>query len=282
MKNQIFLPEARCKLTNLDVSVDPSCHIGKVVNVLVNYYDYSKQEMHVLFGNSFCGIIPLNELSIYESKKPLNKFLSPFFKNSRILTAKIIYFDSETNCFLLSRKESMKDALSYFSVFEGTDKIFFAYKTGFSDSNVFVDIGAGIHGVVSYKEVSDSFVSQNYFEGIDYIPVNILFQNVYGKFILSHKSAVPCQQFNVGDLVTGRIIHSVATGDGLFVELNPNQSGILDIDTGLLTTQHDGVKIFIIPAEHNFFPAYALEENKNYLFSIRGIKDNKHFKLSLV
>lgn len=282
MKNQIFLPEARCQLTDLDTSISPELHIGKVVNVIAHYFDFTKQEMHVLFGNSFYGIIPLNELSIYEFKEPLYKSLRYLFKGSRILTAKIISFDSKSNCFLLSRKENMKNALSYFSSFEGSDKIFFAYKTGFLDTSVFVDIGAGISGIIPYKEASNCFVNQKYFEGVNYIPVHILSRNIQGKFLLSHKSTFPCQKFNVGDIVAGKVISPVLTGDGLFIELNPNQSGILDADYGLLTTQHDGINCFIIPDSHDFLPAHALKENETYLFSIKGIRDINHFKLSLV
>lgn len=282
MKNQVFLPEARCKLTNLDVSVDPSCHIGKVVNVLVHYYDYSKQEMHVLFGNSFCGIIPLNELSIYELKQPLSKSLRHFFKGSRMFTAKIINYNEANNCFLLSRKENMEKALAYFSSFEGSDKTFFAYKTGTSSINAFVDIGAGISGIIPYEEASVSFVSENYFKEINFIPVHILSQNVQGKFVLSHKAAVPCQNFHIGDLVVGRVVQPIRNGDGLFIELNPNQSGILDADNGLLITHCNGSKFFIISNSHDFLPAHTLEENKTYLFSIRGFRDSNHLKLSLV
>lgn len=288
MKKENFLPEARCKITIFDYWTDPESHIGEIVHVLPQNYNYENQELNVFIGNSFPGIIPLSELSIYdfEEEKICYKLISPLFTSHNPITAKIIDFDNYHNCFILSRKENMKNALEYFLSIKGSSEIIYAYKTSTSKSSIFVDIGAGICGLIPCSEISDSYIdSSKYFNGIDYIPVHLLLENVYGKFVLSYKSTVSYQDFNVGDIVLGKVTQSVPTGDGIFIELNPNQTGILDADYGLLTTQCDNDNWFIIPNKSNNFSACCLKKNKKYYFQVIAIKykgNKRLLKLSLV
>lgn len=289
MEKKNFLPEARCQVTIFNYWTNPKLHIGEVVNVLPENYNCESQELNVFIGNSFPGIIPLSELSIYdfEEEKIYPKLIYPLFINHHPITAKIIDFDSHRNCFILSRKENMKDALEYFLSIKGSSEIIYAYKTNISKSCIFVDIGAGICGLIPCSEISNSYVdSSKYFDEIDYIPVHLLSENVYGKFVLSYKSTVPYQDFNIGDIVLGKVTQLVPSGDGIFIELNPNQTGILDADYGLLTAQCDNDECFIISSKSNNFPVYCLMKNGKYYFQISQIRTTenniKHFKLSLL
>ena len=285
-KTPKFLPEARNPLTILDPLIDPECYIGKVVSCSVRSYDYSKNEMEVFIGNSFYGVIPLSELSIYDLGNADYKSLAPFFTDSRLLTAEIIGYFSDTKRFLLSRKKNMENALLYFSSLEGSSEVIYARKTGATQSHAFVDIGAGIYGAISYKEISSSYVNPlDYFDGIDYIPIHILYQNVYGKFIVSYRETVPYQNFKVNDIVSGRVVGPVKDFNGIFIELNPNQSGILNADFGLHIAHcdDDDGEWFIIPNKNSNFPPRIIRKNETYLFSIRAIKDDpSQFKLSFV
>ncbi len=286
-KTPEFLPEARNPLTFLDPLIDPECYIGKVVSCSVRSYDYSANEMEVFIGNSFYGIIPLSELSIYDLGDADYKSLAPFFAGSRLLTAEIIGYFSDTKRFLLSRKKNMENALLYFSSLEGSSKVIYARKTGATQSHAFVDIGAGIYGAISSKEISSSYVNpSDYFNKIDYIPVHILYQNVYGKFIVSYRSTIPYQNFEVGDIVSGRVVGPVKDLSGLFIELNPNQAGILNADFGLHIAHcddDDDREWFVVLNENNNFPPRIIRKNETYLFSIRAIKDDpSQFKLNFV
>lgn len=285
-KTPEFLPEARNPLTFLDPLIDPECYIGKVVSCSVRSYDYSKNEMKVFIGNSFYGVIPLSELSIYDLGNADYKSLAPFFTDSRLLTAEITGYFSDTKRFLLSRKKNMENALLYFSSLEGSSEVIYARKTGATQSHAFVDIGAGIYGAISYKEISSSYVNPlDYFDGIDYIPIHILYQNVYGKFIVSYRETVPYQDFKVNDIVSGRVVGPVKDFNGIFIELNPNQAGILNADFGLHIAHcdDDDGEWFIIPNKNSNFPPRIIRKNEIYLFSIRAIKDDpSQFKLSFV
>lgn len=285
-KTPEFLPEARNPLTFLDPLIDPECYIGKVVSCSVRSYDYSKNEMKVFIGNSFYRVIPLSELSIYDLGNADYKSLAPFFTDSRLLTAEITGYFSDTKRFLLSRKKNMENALLYFSSLEGSSEVIYARKTGATQSHAFVDIGAGIYGAISYKEISSSYVNPlDYFDGIDYIPIHILYQNVYGKFIVSYRETVPYQDFKVNDIVSGRVVGPVKDFNGIFIELNPNQAGILNADFGLHIAHcdDDDGEWFIIPNKNSNFPPRIIRKNEIYLFSIRAIKDDpSQFKLSFV
>lgn len=286
MNTQFFLPEGRNQLTTLDPSLDPKCHVGKIISCLPTHYDYSKNEMEVFIGNSFYGTIPLSELSIYDLGEINYKALSPFFMKGHLLTAEITDYSNDTNVFQLSRKKTMEDALLYFSSLEGSSEVIYARKTGATQSHAFVDIGAGIYGAISYKEISSSYVNPlDYFDGIDYIPIHILYQNVYGKFIVSYRETVPYQDFKVNDIVSGRVVGPVKDFNGIFIELNPNQAGILNADFGLHIAHcdDDDGEWFIIPNKNSNFPPRIIRKNEIYLFSIRAIKDDpSQFKLSFV
>lgn len=278
-----FLPEARHQLTILDPLIDPNSYVGTVVHCLPVTYDSSKAEVKVFIGNSFYGIIPLSELSIYDLGKIDYKFFNKFFNNHQLLSAEIIGFNDSTKQFLLSRKKNMENALMYFSDFAGSFQTIFAYKTGSTHTCVFLDIGAGISGAIPYNEVSLSYVNPlTYFDGIDYIPIHILFQNVYGKFITSYKSTVNYEDFKTGDIVFGKVVGMVKDFTGLFIELNPNQSGILDTDYGLQIAHCDNENWFIISDKNNNFPARSVQKDKIYCFLIKSVKNKNHFKLSLV
>ena len=126
---------------------------------------------------------------------------------------------------------------------------------------------------------------KNYFKDLDYIPVHILYQNLPGKFIVSYKSTVSYQDFKVGDIVSGRVAGMVKDSSGIFIELNPNQSGILNADFGLQIAHCNNTDEdwFIILNESNSFPPCAIKENETYLFSIKALKDDpSHFKLALL
>lgn len=280
---QDFLPEARCQLTFLDPSVDPRSYIGKVVNVFPKSYDYSKQEMNVFIGDSLSGIIPLEELTIYDLGEVCYQSLSPFFSPNHLLSAEIIDFDSTNKNFILSRKKNMENALIYFSSSDACSQTLYAYKTGATNSSVFVDIGAGIVGLIPYKEISFSHVNAlTYFKGIDYIPIRILLQNIYGKFIVSYKATVPYKDLTAGDIVLGRVAKATSNNDGIFIEINSNQSGIVNADYGLRVVQCNNEKLFIINEKNNY-PARCIKENEKYLFAIKLVKhDGRHFKLSLL
>lgn len=278
-----FLPEARHQLTFLDPLFDPNSYVGKVVHCLTVAYDYLKAEIKVFIGGSFYGIIPLSELSIYDVEKVNHKFINKFFTNHKLLTAEIIGFDDSTKKFLLSRKKNMENALMYFSTFEGSSKTIFAYKTGATATCAFLDIGAGICGAIPYSEVSLSYANPSiYFDGTDYIPIHILFQNVPGKFIVSYKSTVDYQDFKVGDVVYGKVVRMLEDFSGLFIELTPNQSGILNTDYGLQMVHCDNKNWFIISDKNHDFPSRSVQENGKYYFSIKTVKNKNHFKLSLV
>lgn len=48
MNTQFFLPEGRNQLTTLDPSLDPKCHVGKIINFLPAHYDYSNFKLALL------------------------------------------------------------------------------------------------------------------------------------------------------------------------------------------------------------------------------------------
>ena len=113
-KTPEFLPEARNPLTFLDPLIDPECYIGKVVSCSVRSYDYSANEMEVFIGNSFYGIIPLSELSIYDLGDADYKSLAPFFAGSRLLTAEIIGYFSDTKRITFQKEEYGKCFIVFF------------------------------------------------------------------------------------------------------------------------------------------------------------------------
>ena len=260
-----FLPEARYRPTYL--LKDPSKSISEIVHVKPLEF-FSSEDILTVEGVNFRGIIPKDELSIYPMTyfegNSTPKLLWNAFHTHIALTAEITSYDESNGLAILSRKKSMERALSsgIFAVENKMKaKIIYSYK-----NKTFVDLGAGVTGIVPTKEFSMGFISdiEEFLKGKDYIPVKIIGNK--GNWIMaSHKDFFEPKKIIEGDIVQGKILDYIPDGTGVFVEISPTQIGILD--TEYLT---------VVKSEYLDVFDNTIVKGKIYSFRVHRIRSPKN------
>ena len=267
-EEQFFLPESRYQPTRLDNwEQDPQAHIGTIVHVMPNEYLSSTQTLTVS-GKNFMGVIDNSELSIYPityfEKDLIPKMLPKMF--GRCITAKIIGFSNSR--FILSRKSSMQDALAYLKIGNTVE----ARIISCLDKKAFVDIGAGINAILPIKEVATIYLESliPIFENVDYITAKIIAESSKhpNKFVVSSKQLIPQKEIERGDIVLGKAVNMLPDMTGVFVELSPTQTGIVDTDN-LIVVGKDN-------AEEYFNADIVL--GRTYSFLVTKVRPDKHFE----
>ena len=243
MVNNNFLPEARYKKTYLDdVEANPLHHIGEIVHVKPFEFLKSQNTLYTT-GENFIGIIRLEELTIYPifffEDRHIPRFLPPLFNHC--ITAKII--DYKDGKFILSRKESMKEALQYFKEGEVID----AYKTAFIRSSAYLDIGAGVEAICPRSELADCTNHLKY-STIQYLRVKLLSESQThpNKFVASYKQLFPTKDIKEFDIIEGIASSWNSIHDGIYVEISPTQTGIANTN-GLIVVEPDQLDEFEKP-----------------------------------
>ena len=267
---QKFLPESRYMESQLEENwkANPKVHIGKTVHVKPVEYISSTKTL-IVRGMNFTGQISYSELSLYQftcfENTLIPKFLPKVFKHC--ITCKIVDFSDLDKKFILSRKESMEEAVQNVKLGEIID----AALINCTKKSAFIDIGAGIEAIIPVQEVSNCRIHnvQDILSDIDYIPVKILekSKNFENKFVCSYKQAVPPKQILAGDIVFGRVGDFVSDGTGVYVELTPNQTGILDT-IGLMV---------IYSYEQNFYSTPDIVIGNTYSFRVHKVKESKKY-----
>ena len=233
MAGQRFLPESRySRKTRLPPNweKDPQQFVNEIVHVKpINFIPgiglFAK-------GENFEGLISLKELTIYSDIVP-SHLAGILIRNNFLVTAKIINYSA--GIFMLSRKETMLDALPEVFDAMNSGKTILAKISNINGITTFLDIGAGICAILPIYEVSSAKLGEEllpqYFEGIDSIPVKILAQSkrVESKFIVSYKKTFSPVPLSIGDIVKGRIIRTLSDGSGKVVEISPVQAGVVDL-----------------------------------------------------
>ena len=272
MESEMFLPEARYQKTYLDDWViNPKNQIGKIVHVRPIEYSHHSKFLFVN-GENFHGIIKLEDLTIYPlsffEDRNIPRFLPSLFNHC--ITAKII--DYVGGDFILSRKESMKEALQYLKY----GRIINAYITAFSNLNMFLDIGAGIEALCPLDELA---VCPTYFKYSkdEYLNVKVLEESssYKNKFIVSYKQLFSPKQIEKGDIVQGIASNWAKNKTGFYVSLSPHQAGIANA-SGL---------VIVEPSELNEVFNPDIVFGNTYSFYVRDISTNSrgqtHYHLSL-
>ena len=225
---QTFMPESRYKLTKIE---DPQAipPIGEIVHVRSQTLIPSGLLVH---GENFEAIIPLDELTIYSDEK--EKIGKVLLKRTSPITAKVTKI-TLSGMIVLSRRAAMEEALETIEL----GSIVSAKILGLYEGTHFLDLGGGISAILPIKEVSNSRIKREdikeRFLGIDSINVKILEESdkLKNKFIVSYKQASVPLSLEVGDVVRGRCANYLPDASGMFVELSPLQSGIVDLGTEL-------------------------------------------------
>lgn len=202
--------------------------------------DFNDTYFSILLGNGESGLIPLEEISIYENDIPEG------FVNKKINCKKIPGINN-----LYSRKAVQEYFLNNCKI----DNTFIrAHIIGFSENNVFIDIGCGIKSYINIRNlcrtrvrsVKDYFMYSQfkYEDKIDVFVSKKLTENYSvelntGKnsFFASHIMGVSRENLNLekNSLIYGTVRDPFIYGNNIgnnmisyMIEINPQICGIID------------------------------------------------------
>lgn len=282
MFEQKFLPESVNPITKVRSFSDLSSLVNTPISVRPLRWSTILQGLTVLIDDKFEGIIPSEELSLYdltyfEGETIPKEINSIFIRNSNV--SAIITEISENGVFL-SRKENMKNAFSYFK--EKIDYFFNGIIIGNCKSKLFVDIGAGIIGSLGPNETSNSFIHDlRVYKQKTLRSDNIRFKilevnNSYKSFNISYKATLTFPSFDIGDIVPGIISTLLIDNSGVFVELHPLVSGILDLDNEFIVMDNNSNTYF-----DNYNATKKLIIGHTYTFLLKR-KSEKGYHLKFI
>jgi len=234
-----FKPEALYERTNLnEIEIIPfeTAVVGTVVK-----YDPQEKQIIVNLGNSWTGIIPEDEFTVYkfvcsEGNLVPKQITGLIDRQIRAIVTEV----KENKVLKLSRILSMMQA--WYNMQENT--AINAYITKNVGYGIFLDLG---NGLVSYNSRSDCVALKKtntrlWFNVGDTIKVKLLIRGKYpgSQIICSHKllyeSIEDDKTISVGDIVKVRIETRI-NEQGFWCQYNPRISGIIDTDQDLQAGQ---------------------------------------------
>lgn len=252
IKNGIYMPETSYFLDNY-MSLEKIIRAKEDGNPLVAHivmYNCELKSIIVDLGNSFQGIIPLDEFSIYPIMRR-DETIGPeiYFRIGKnvCVSVKDILADGTI---ILSRKTNMLKAFNYFSHCE--NEVVNCSITSIEHFGVFVDIGHGITGLISRNLFVTARIKTAYDLGFyvgQSLNVEIKAVNVENYQIsLSYKNLFDNLAYvlSYSDIIEGIALLPVNENlDGYFVYLNPNTSALMDVPEGLTVPYGTKIVAFV-------------------------------------
>ncbi len=235
MENKIvqgIRPERLYSMTELENKDD--LRIGDVIAVILDYYDSESNRLSVTISPQLHGFIQFDNffyppLSLTDNAEYHNlpKEVNSTF--SKKITAQIVAFH-EDGSIELDRRIVMQSA--YEKLVNSIGSIVEATVENIHNSGIFVDIGNGVRSLIREKECSSAKYSpfSDFFRIGQIIPkVKILsFDSQTNRFNLSIKRAYERQVLKPYTSERVKVLGTIP--GGRFVEIDPGNVGIMDVD----------------------------------------------------
>ena len=212
---------------------------GKIIQGYVEKYD-DNFNLHVKLNNHITGIIPRNEVDFVESDEM--GFVRPSICKNKINTFvqfKIKEIYNDTNL-ILSRKNANKEALEWMNNNLKEGQIIPGIVKNIRQYGVFVEIGAGVVGLLHIEDISISRIKspeERFFIGQK---INVMIKSIdrnANRFVLTYKELCGTweeniKEFSEGMKTKGIIRENDKYKNGIFIELKPNLVGMAEYKDG--------------------------------------------------
>lgn len=196
------------------------------------------------------GIIPHNEGALGIDNGSVRD-IALISRVNKPVMFKIIGFqkdDNEREYAILSRRAVQKDCMdNYISKLRPGDVIT-AKVTHMENFGVFLDIGAGINGLLPIDSISVSRIPHPSVRFSVGQTIRVVVKSIdeQGRLTFSHKELLGTWEQNADEFAPGEtvpgIVRSVESY-GIFVELTPNLAGLAEYSSGITAGSHAGVYI---------------------------------------
>lgn len=238
-ENEKFLPEMYYSLDN-NMSLDKikrAKDSGDFLVAKVLILDSEQNCLNVYLGNGFYGKIPLDEFTIYPTRRSNGNYSPSVYsligKHICVCVEKIL-----ENRVILSRKANMLNAFDHFSSLLGKDISCFI--TSIVPWGTFVDIGQGIHGLIHINNLTLSRINDPSVLGFKkntFIRAKITsIDSEKYQVSLNHKELFEnlAHTLNSGDIVEVTTLSPIDDREsGYFVFLNHNTPALMDPPEGI-------------------------------------------------
>lgn len=240
----MYYPEKTYCLT--EVSLNNLNDIQKYNSFLVGiaeHWDEEKRAIIVNLGKDFVGIIPEQELTLEDLKYRNNdKSNMPVQANSVLnkkICAKITKING--NKVFLSRKELQIEAMRWLNINQTYNVVIKAV----CSYGVYVDVAVGLTAFIHISEISTTrFKSLKDANMVPGETIRAVVLSIDKKICMSYRRAFKLPLVEIGDYINGIVRSELEDGSGYFVEISPNECGIVDSKTKL------GNKIYISYGTH--------------------------------
>ncbi len=226
MKNQKFIPEGWNSTHKIytDEQLKEAKENSTILEGTIKRLD--KNNAYINLGKDKTGIIPKEELGIYNKS---NKYVQ--FKVEEI----------KNNTYILSRKAVQKDSLNWALNELKDGEMVKGIVRNIKPYGAFVEIGSGTVGLLHIEDISKARMKtpEERLKIGQKIPVVIKNINkVEKKFNLSYKEILGTWQDNIKEFKEGQtvqgIVREIAKGNkGIFIELKPNLVGMAEYQKDL-------------------------------------------------
>ena len=252
MNYQRFIPEGwEEKATSVSKEyLENAIQTGSVMQGIVKECD-SNYNLHIDFGNNIKGIIPRQEVEAINQE-------GTNIVNPRICMGKVNKFVqfkvkgiSDNDVYLLSRREVERDAIGWINKDLEEGQIVKGIVRNIKPYGVFVEIGAGIAGLLHIEDISVARIkdpSERFEIGQKSDFVVKYIDRVSNRVLLSYKELLGSWQdnankFKEGSVVQGIVRETEKEKNGIFIELTPNLVGLAEYKEGIEYGQNVNVYI---------------------------------------
>lgn len=218
-----FKPEACYEKTNMQ---ETKIKVGTAVVGTAIEFDSRKRQLIVELGGSCRGIIPEDEVSVYDltyakGKSVPQQVTSIISRQIRAIVTDVI----NDSTFILSRRQSMIEAWE--TLKDGKNTVGVVINN--ISYGIFLDVGNGIVTYISTAECSSTWISdtRTWFKDGEELLIRILSKgsNPTNR-IISSRRLIDITKVKIGDICCVRIGTKIV--GGYFCEVTPYWRGIID------------------------------------------------------
>jgi len=240
----MYYPEKLYPLTDVTLTKLKKIKRNKqiVVGTAVNW-DSEERAIIVNLGNEFVGIMPESEITLeelkYRNSIKTDIPMQAKYALGKKICAKITKI--ENNVVYLSRKQLQTEAIGHLNA----NKIYNVVIKAVGPYGLYVDVAVGLTAFIHISEISTTRFKN--MADVNMVPGEIIRAVILSmdqKICMSYRRTINLPLVEVGDYVDGIVRSELENRTGYFVEVSPNECGIVD------STTKNGKKIEITYGTH--------------------------------
>lgn len=247
-EGQLITTPANQAILSSPTALHEACIKGEIVEARTLICD-KNHDLRIDLGCMY-GIIPHDEGAVGISDGSVRD-IALISRVNKPVMFRILGFrrdENDRDFAVLSRRDVQQECMDNFISKLKPGDIINAKVTHMENFGVFLDIGAGINGLLPIDSISVSRIphpSVRFHIG-QMIRVVVKSIDEFGRITFSHKELLGTWEENAGEFSTGETVPGIVRSIesyGIFIELTPNLAGLAEYSPGITAGCHAGVYI---------------------------------------